>query len=849
MSDIELSAVQGQSPQALRADENEGLLSAIVNQSSVGVAVVDLESRFKFMNECFSRLVGRSREELLRLSFADITHADDLPVNLEMFERARNGHGNFEIEKRYVRPDGAQVWVHNNVTFLRDGAGVPNAVMAVTLDISDRKRAEARQARVARHAALRAEVSAAFNEGGSLRAILHSCAGSMVRHLDAALARIWTLDDGGAVLELQASSGLYTHLDGKHARVPVGRYKIGLIALEREPHLTNNVQEDERVEDKEWARREGLVSFAGYPLVAEGRLVGVVAMFSREALGQDTIEALESVAPTVTQGVERKQAEEKLRESEERFRTVAESASDAIITIDEESRILFVNRATEKIFGHAAPSLVGQSLTMLMPDYLRHVHSAGIKRYVETGRRHISWESVELPGLHKEGHEIPLELSFGEFIREGKRYFTGVVRDITKRKRAEEQLALLQTITMEVAAATDLSSALEVVLRRVCEETGWAFGQAWLPRQDGTALDSGPAWACERGEMEEFVAASKRLSLAPGAGLPGRVWSSRRPAWIQDVTRDSNFPRSKVAGESGLKAALGIPIVSGSEVTAVIEFFLREPRREDEQLVKLITTVAAQLDLVIERKRAEEALRQTQAELTRMSRVMTVGELTSSIAHEINQPLAAIVMNGNACLRWLALDPPDVARARSSAELIIRDGDRASQVISRIRALLKKTPSAKSTLDVGELVREVIALTRHEVTRNKVILRTDLEPDLPHVSGDRIQLQQVMINLTVNAVDAMRGVKGGRRELLIAAVKQSGGVRVTVSDTGGGFDPEDAERLFDAFYTTKSEGMGMGLAISRSIVEAHGGRLWAEPNERGGATFHFTLPGGEGVSP
>ena len=849
MSDIELSAVQGRSPQALRADENEGLLSAIVNQSTVGVAVVDLEGRFKFVNECFSRLVGRSREELLRLSFADITHADDLPVNLEMFERARNGHGNFEIEKRYVRPDGAQVWVHNNVTFLRDGAGVPYAVMTVTLDISDRKRAEARQASIARHAALRAEVSAAFNEGGSLRAILHSCAGSMVRHLDAALARIWTLDASGAVLELQASSGLYTHLDGKHARVPVGRYKIGLIALEREPHLTNNVQEDERVEDKEWARREGLVSFAGYPLVAEGRLVGVVAMFSREALGQDTIEALESVAPTVTQGVERKQAEEKLRESEERFRTVAESASDAIITIDEESRILFVNRATEKIFGHAGPSLVGQSLTMLMPDYLRRVHSAGIKRYVETGRRHVSWESVELPGLHKEGHEIPLELSFGEFIREGKRYFTGVVRDITKRKRAEEQLALLQTITMEVAAATDLSSALEVVLRRVCEETGWAFGQAWLPRQDGTALDSGPAWACERGEMEEFVAASKRLSLAPGAGLPGRVWSSRRPAWIQDVTRDSNFPRSKVAGESGLKAALGIPIVSGSEVTAVIEFFLREPRREDEQLVKLITTVAAQLDLVIERKRAEEALRQTQAELTRMSRVMTVGELTSSIAHEINQPLAAIVMNGNAALRWLALDPPDVARARSSAELILRDGDRASQVISRIRALLKKTPSAKSTLDVGELVREVIALTRHEVTRNKVILRTDLEPDLPHVSGDRIQLQQVMINLTVNAVDAMRGVKGGRRELLIAAVKERGGVRVTVSDTGGGFDPEDAERLFEAFYTTKSEGMGMGLAISRSIVEAHGGRLWAEPNERGGATFHFTLPGGEGVSP
>ncbi|MGB7923363.1 MAG: PAS domain S-box protein [Pyrinomonadaceae bacterium] len=257
MSDIELSAVQGQSPQAPRAGENEGLLSAIVNQSTVGVWVVDLEGRFKFVNDCFSRLVGRPREELLRLGFADGTHADDLPQNMEMFERARNGHGNFEIEKRDVRPDGTHVWVHNNVTFLRDAAGVPIAVMAVTLDISDRKRAEARQSRIDRHVALRAEVSAAFNEGGSLRAILQSCAGSMVRHIDAALARIWTHDEGGAMLELQASSGLYTHLDGGHARVPVGRYKIGLIAAEREPHLTNNVQADERVDDKEWARREG----------------------------------------------------------------------------------------------------------------------------------------------------------------------------------------------------------------------------------------------------------------------------------------------------------------------------------------------------------------------------------------------------------------------------------------------------------------------------------------------------------------------------------------------------------------------------------------------------------------
>jgi PAS domain S-box-containing protein len=807
MPDIELSSVQGQSPQALRAGENEGLLSAIVNQSTVGVSVVDLEGRFKFVNECFSRLVGRPREELLRLGFADITHADDLPQNMEMFERVRNGEGNFEMEKRYVRPDGTYVWVLNNVTFLRDAAGVPNAVMAVTLDISDRKRAEARQASVARHAALRAEVSVAFNEGGSLRVILQSCAESVVRHLDAALARIWTLDAGGAVLELQASSGLYTHTDGGHARVPVGRYKIGLIAAERAPHLTNNVQKDERVHDKEWARREGLVSFAGYPLLVEGRLVGVVAMFARVALDQDTIEALESIASTVAQGVERKQAEGALRESEERFRTVAESASDAIITIDEESRIQFVNRATEKIFGHAAQSLVGQSLTMLMPDYLRHIHQAGITRYIETGRRHISWESVELPGLHKEGHEIPLELSFGEFIRKEKRYFTGVVRDITKRKRAEEKLReserslrlLTEAIPQLIWSATP-DGAIDYCNRQLLEYAGKTLeemrGDGWVnflhPEDVGHIMES---WRTTVKTGEPFEVGC-RLRRADGRFR----WSISR----------------------------GQPLRDGGG--AIIRWY----------------GTCTDMD---KWKRAEGALRETQGELAHLNRVMTVGELTSSIAHEINQPLAAIVMNGNACLRWLALDPPNVARASSSAELIIHDGERASQVISRIRALLKKTPSAKSTLDVGELAREVIALTRHEVMSNNVNLRTNLGTTLPPVSGDRIQLQQVMINLTVNAVESMRGTEGGRRELLITAVKEGGGVRITVSDTGGGFDPRDAEHLFDAFYTTKSEGMGMGLAISRSIVEAHGGRLWAEPKESGGATFHFTLPGAEGVSP
>jgi PAS domain-containing protein len=175
----------------------------------------------------------------------------------------------------------------------------------------------------------------------------------------------------------------------------------------------------------------------------------------------------------------------------------------------------------------------------------------------------------------------------------------------------EEQLMLLQTITMEVAAAADLSSALEVVLRRVCEKTGWVLGQAWVPSQDGATLECGPVWFCGEVDLKHFRAASEASHFIPGAGLPGRVWKSKQPAWIEDVTLDGNFPRNKAAAKVGLKAAVGIPILSGDQVLAVIEFFVQEARGEDERLVKVITAVAAQLDLVMERKRAEAELSST----------------------------------------------------------------------------------------------------------------------------------------------------------------------------------------------------------------------------------------------
>jgi signal transduction histidine kinase len=248
---------------------------------------------------------------------------------------------------------------------------------------------------------------------------------------------------------------------------------------------------------------------------------------------------------------------------------------------------------------------------------------------------------------------------------------------------------------------------------------------------------------------------------------------------------------------------------------------------------------------ISERKQAEEErerLSQELAHLAHLNRVSTMGELTASLAHEINQPLAAIVTNAQVCLRWLTRDVPNLEEVREAAELIARDGKRASDVISRIRALVRKTGSEKAQLNINQAIEEVVHLTEDEALRKGVVLRTELAADLPFVLGDRVQLQQVLLNLILNGVEAMSSVADGPRELLVySRLHESKQVLVGVQDFGVGIEPENLKKIFDPFYTTKSQGMGMGLAISRSIVENHGGKLWASPNDGPGATFQFTL--------
>jgi len=245
---------------------------------------------------------------------------------------------------------------------------------------------------------------------------------------------------------------------------------------------------------------------------------------------------------------------------------------------------------------------------------------------------------------------------------------------------------------------------------------------------------------------------------------------------------------------------------------------------------------------ITDRKRAEESLRQAQSDLARVNRMTTMGELTASLAHEVNQPIAAAVTNAKTCLRWLTRDHPDVEEARAAALRIVNDGTRAAEIIKRIRLLFKKGNSERELVDINEVIREMVVLLRGEAARYSILVQTELEADTPRLMADRVQLQQVLMNLMINGIDAMKDVDGTRELAIKSQRAENDQVLVSVKDTGVGLPPQQSDKVFEAFFTTKLHGTGMGLAISRSILESHGGRLWAANNSPRGASFYFALP-------
>ena len=285
-------------------------------------------------------------------------------------------------------------------------------------------------------------------------------------------------------------------------------------------------------------------------------------------------------------------------------------------------------------------------------------------------------------------------------------------------------------------------------------------------------------------------------------------------------------------------------MLKDNEIVGIITLGRKQVQPFTDKQISLFRDFAAQATIALESTRRERQYREAQMALAHANRIATIGQLAASIAHELKQPLAAVAIDGGGALRWLARQPPDIDEARSCVEHMIKHADRATHIIGGLRDLTKQNAPRAEVVDLNEAIVEVIDLTYSEAVKTGITVSTRLAPQLPRVHGDRVQLQQVMLNLIVNAIQAMSGIGEGARELQISidAVPSEGGVRVGVRDTGPGLSPESLSRLFEPFYTTKPEGMGMGLSICRSIIEAHGGRLWATPCEPQGALFQFTIP-------
>jgi PAS domain S-box-containing protein len=505
---------------------------------------------------------------------------------------------------------------------------------------------------------------------------------------------------------------------------------------------------------------------------------------------------------------DRKQAEGELRLSEARKTAILDSALDCIVTIDHEGLITEFNPAAERTFGYSRNDAVGKRLgDVIIPPSLREQHRQGLARYLATGEARVLGKRVELTAARADGSEFPVELAISRIPWDGPPSFTGYLRDITERKMAEEELRRSEAFRAE---GQRLSRTGSFSWRVATEEMRWS-------EQVYSIFEIDP-------------------ELPVTLGLIGsRVHPEDIPL-LSDMVE-----RAQAAKDFEYEHRLLLP---GNRIKYL--HLVGHATRNRNGEVEYIGAVQD----VTERRLSEETLSKVRSELAHVARVTSLGALTASIAHEVNQPLSGIVTNASTCLRMLAADPPNIDGARETARRTIRDGNRASEVITRLRALFSKEAITTEPVDLNEATREVIALSLGELQGNHVMLRSELASGLPPVAGDRVQLQQVILNLLRNALDAMSAVDDRPRQLIIKTEQdESDFVCLTVQDSGIGIDSKNLDRLFDAFYTTKSAGMGMGLSVSRSIIERHRGRLWAAPNDGPGATFSFSIPRGfESVS-
>jgi PAS domain S-box-containing protein len=712
------------------------------------------------------------------------------------------GGPRYDVEYRIIRPDGTERAIHSQGEVAWDDSGRPLRQFGVLQDITERKEAEQRL--VVEHAVAQILADAATIEDAAPKILQTIC-----ESLGWDLGTLWRIDDQAGVLrcavlwrkqsveaaQFEAATRASTFAPGD--ALPGQVWASGVAAC------IPDVTQDRTFHRASVAAREGLHAAFAFPILLGREVIAVIDVVSREVrLAENSLlEMMTALGSQIGQFIERKRVEVALRESEERFRTLIQFSFDVYWESDAQHRFIRQEFAKGLSDAPAAGSEIGKTrwdVPYLEPD------ADSWRKHRETLDAHLPFRDFELARPAPDGGKryvsvsgLPIFDKSGHFVG-----YRGVGRHITERKKAEEALRRSEAY---LAEAQRLSHTGTIVFN--------AAGPVY--------------WSQESYEIWD---------LDPKQGLPALETVLQR---IHPEDREASEKQAFEALRQSRKYAGEFRIVLPDGTIKYVESS-GPPLLSMDGTPEMIVT---HID-VTERKRAQaehERLRQLESELAHMNRLSIMGELTASLAHEMLHPIATARNNARSALRFLDMNPIDLAEVREALECVVRDTDRGKEIVSRVREHIKKAPPRKDRFDINEAIREVIEMVQSAINKNNVSVSTHFMEGLLPVVGDRVQMQQVVVNLVMNAVEAMSSVEGVRKLSINTEQNKADAIVVAVRDSGPGIDAEQFDRVFEPFYTTKASGVGMGLSICRSIIGAHGGRLWVDANQ-GGTVFQFTLP-------
>jgi len=774
------------------------------------VLAMDMKGVIKYWNRGAEERYGWTAEQAVGRVVHDLLKTVP-PAPIEQIRGQVTRKGHWEGELVHTTRDGTHIVVASRWSLQRDERGVPVAILDTNNDITERKQVEEALHRSNRELRAISNCNQILLRATDEQSLLEQICRIICDEAD--YRPVWVSyiehDEAKSVRPVAWAGTERTYLD--QARISWsedterGRGPTGIAIRSGKSCCVQDFATEDRVAPwRDLLLPSGFRSAIALPLKDEhANVFGALTMHSDRpnAFTPDEVHLLEELAGDLAFGIVTLRSRAAREPAEQEIALLGfalDNVHEAALLIDEQGRFHYVNEEACRALGYSRADL----LDMAVPDIDLEVRA---ERWLELKtRRPLSFKSRYRT---RDGRIFPVEVSENYFEYGGKAYCLALVRDITEAKRTEEALKRIEAYLAEA--------------QRLSHTGSWAFdvaGHEYIYLSD----------ECVR-----------MFGLDPKAPLPTReaIFRLIHPNDSERVNRD--FRKSvdeRVDTSSEFRIALPKGTMKHIQTT-------RHPVSNDAgEVFEVVGTVVD----ITERKRGEEErerLRQLEADLAHMNRVSMMGELAASIAHEVNQPLAGVVSNASAGLRWLAADVPNLDEARQGLRRIVRDGKRAGEVIQRIRALTKKTAAAQQKLDLNQTIGEVLALVDGQAKKNRVTMTTGFAHDLSPVFGDPIQLQQVVLNLVMNAIEAMSGAGERQRELVVTTRHmEPDQVQVTVQDSGVGIDPERMDKIFDSFYTTKPGGMGMGLSIGRSILQAHEGRLWATANNGPGASFHFTLP-------